>query len=194
MTAALLASVALSFMPLAASAQVPSATLPPFQPKTYSASFSALSLPQTGAMDAACLVGSATRTVKVIRVAVNGVNTTAQSSVVNLVKRTAASTGGTSTNATAVNLDSLDAAATATFTGYTVANTPGAGVAMRAAAIGFGPATAAATLPLVWDFNAQLLQKPLVLRGVAQAACVNFPNAFTTSGTLLDVDVTWTEL
>lgn len=186
-------AAAAAFLSLSpALAQVPSFDRPPFQPPTYSASFSALAVPQTGAGDAVCLVGSATKTITVTRVAFNGIKATVDKVVANLVKRTIANTGGTSSSATIASMDSNNAAATAVLKGYTVIPTPGAGINLRAAGVAF-PA-ASASVPTVWDFNpAMNLAQPITLRGVAQSLCINFPAAFATDGPALDADFSWTE-
>jgi hypothetical protein len=77
-------------------AQVPSASAPPFQPSTFSAA-ATFAAPQTGAGDLFCIVGSATRLIKVKQFNVSGTNSTAQTSLFNLVKRSTANTGGTAT-------------------------------------------------------------------------------------------------
>lgn len=174
-------------------AQVPSYGPFPPQPPTFSASFTGLAVPQTAAMDTLCLVGSATKTIKVQRVSFSGIKTTLQSANVNLVKRSAASTGGSSTSATVVPLDSTDAAGTAVLKGYTVASTPGAGAVIRSAAAGFGPGTAGPSAAVTWTFDISQIQQAIVLRGVAQQLCVNIPAALTTDGVALDADFTWTE-
>lgn len=176
-------------------AQVPSFTPPSLQRPTFAAAFNALALPATGAGDAVCLVGSATKTIFVTRVQVSGIKTTAQSAVINLVKRTAANSGGVTTTApTYAKFDSNNAAATAVLNGYTTVPTPGAGIILRSQAQGFAAGTAQPGGSVVFDFSSQTnLTQGMVLRGVAQALCVSYPNAFTTDGPAADVDFTWTE-
>lgn len=190
-------AVALALFALAAPAfaQVPSYSPPVLQRPTFAAVHAALAVPQTGAGDAACLVGSATKIVYVTSVNVSGIKTTAQSAVMNLVKRTAANTGGTSTAATVGKMDSTSAAATAVLNGYTVVPTSGAGVTLLSSVIQFSAGTVGAGIaPQTFSFNPQnSLSQPVVLRGVAQSFCVNFPNAFTTDGPALDVGFSWTE-
>jgi hypothetical protein len=174
-------------------AQVPSYAPPPLQPPTYGATFTGLAVPQTGAGDAVCLVGSATKTIYIQRIAVSGVDSTAQTSNMNLVKRTTANSGGTSTNAVNAKYDTNNAAPTAVLTGYTAVPTPGTGFIHLARSIGFAAATGAPSAAIVWEFDPSQLVQQLVLRGVAQSACVNFPSAFTTAGPSLNVSYTWTE-
>lgn len=183
------------FVAGAALAQVPSFQLPPFQPSTFvgAATFAA---PQTGAGDLFCIAGSASRLVKVKRVVVSGVDTTAQASVINLVKRSTANTGGTSTAPTAGALDSQQVVTTPTavLAAYTVIPTPGTSagtVGSRLAAFNTA-ATASASL-LSFDTTLENNYSDIRLRGVAQELCVNAPSAFTTAGPTLTVEVTWTE-
>lgn len=194
MTGALLAALALSFLPLSASAQVPSYGTPPFQRPTFSASAVALALPQTAAGDAVCIFGSATKLVRLKRIAITGTDSTAQTVAATLVLRSAANTGGTSTTPTVAPLDALNAAGSAVVRAYTVIPTPGAAIAtVRAQSIPLPAATAATQYPpVVWTFGDNSSQD-IVLRGIAQGACLNFPAAFTTAGAVINVDVTWTE-
>jgi hypothetical protein len=194
MTAAMLAAVALSFLPLSANAQVPSFAPPALQRPTFSAAAVALQLPQTAAGDAVCIFGSPTKTVRVKRIAITGTDTTAQTVTAALVLRSTTNTGGTSTTPTVGTLDASNAAGTAVVRAYTAIPTPGTAIAtVRAQAIPL-PAAASATQypPVTWDFGTNNTQD-IVLRGTAQGACVNFPAAFNTAGAIVNVDVTWTE-
>jgi hypothetical protein len=192
--AGLAAAVALSFLPLQANAQVPSYSPPAFQRPSFSAAAVSLQLPQIGAGDAVCIFGSASKTVRVKRIAISGTDTTAQTVAAALVLRSAANSGGTSTTPTVAPLDPSNAAGTAVVRAYTAVPTPGATIAtVRAQSIPL-PAAASATQypPVVWTFGENSTQD-IVLKGTAQGACVNFPAAFTTAGAIVNVDVTWTE-
>jgi hypothetical protein len=192
--AAVLPAVALFYVGAPARAQVPSYSQPVLQRPTFIATFSGLAAPQTGAGDVVCLVGSATKTIRISRISVSGIKTTAQSAVVNLVRRTTASSGGTSTTAVNAKMDTTNAAPTAVLKGYTVVPTPGTGFFIRSASQGFGPGTGQPAPAMTWTFNPQEdLTQQFTLRGVLEQACVNYPNAFTTDGPALDVDFTWTE-
>ncbi|SHH49293.1 hypothetical protein SAMN05443248_4989 [Bradyrhizobium erythrophlei] len=118
---------------------------------TFAASAVGLALPATGATDAVCISGSATKIVRIKGVAITGVNANAQTATANLVLRSAANTGGTSTSPTVVPLDSNDAAGTAAVKAYTVAPTPGT---VRPQSIPFPLAASAAQYPpVIWDFT-----------------------------------------
>jgi hypothetical protein len=191
-SAALLAGLALSFLPLSANAQVPSFQRPPLQRSTFAAGFAGLAVPATGAGDAVCLTGSATKTIFVTRVAFSGIKATVDNKVAVLVKRTVADTGGTSTSAAIAAMDSTNATATSALKGYTAVPTPGAGANLRSIAVTYPVATA--TSQVAWDFSPAInLSQPVILRGVAQSLCINFPAAFATDGPALDADFTWTE-
>jgi hypothetical protein len=192
--AALLASVALSFLPLSANAQVPSFAAPALQRPSFSVAAVALQLPQTGAGDAACIFGSPSKLVRVKRIAISGTDSTAQTVAATLVLRSTANSGGTSTTPTVAALDQSNVVGTAVVRAYTVVPTPGTAIAtVRAQSIPFPAATSATQYPpVVWTFGENNTQD-IVLRGVAQGACLNFPAAFNTAGAVVNVDVTWTE-
>lgn len=176
-------------------AQTPSSTPPFVQRQTFSAA-AAFNPPLSGAGDVSCIYGSATRLIRVKRVSITGIDATAQSATVQLIKRSTAATGGTGTSPTTVSHDSSNnITPTATVTNYTVVPTSGTAVGtVRVQSLGFGASTGALVDQQIWDFNPQFYQQEVVLRGVAQGLCVNFPNAFTTAPPApLNVEWTWTE-
>lgn len=188
----LLATSLVAVMSAPAFAQVPSFQAPVQQRPTFSAG-ATFTFPQTGAGDAACLVGSATKTVRVTKIRVSGTDATAQSAVMNTVKRTVANTGGTSTQPSIGSFDSGNSAGTAVMNAYTAVPTPGAGVTIGSDVINL-LATTTATSIVERAFNPQnQLNQQLTLRGVAQSLCVNFPNALTTAAASLSVTFEWTE-
>lgn len=125
-----------------------------------------------GAGYAAELVGSPFKVVRVHRVFV------AKPSVevtIRLIKAKRASTVGTSTNATAVALDSQSPDATATVKLFTAAPTAGAAIGdVFEAVVGTGD--------VVWEDFADVGQGGLVLRGSDQALGVNVSAAATLVG------------
>lgn len=186
-------AVALALMTAApALAQVPSYASPVLQRPTYAAGAS-FTYPVTGAGDAACLVGSATKTIRLTKVRVSGTDTTAQSAVMNLVKRTVASTGGTATQPSIGSYDSVNGAATAVMNAYTIVNTPGAGVTINSGLVNLLAATTATSVVEQTYPPQNFLDQQLTLRGVAQSFCVNFPNALSTAAASLNVTFEWTE-
>lgn len=190
---ALAAAAFLASMP--ARAQTPSTSAPPFQPSTFvaAANFAA---PQTGAGDLFCITGSASRLIKVKQITISGIKTTAQTALFNLVKRSAADTGGTSAAATAVPLDTSQAVApaTATVLSYTAVPAPGTAVGnVGSRYLGFFAGSVGTVNSASWTWRPADLFSDVRLRGAAQQLCLNAPAAFTTDGPTLSVEVTWTE-
>lgn len=130
--------------------------------------------------DVATLYGSATKKVKIKRVTVSGVATTAGTMQVLLTKRTAANTGGTSTSATIGQFDSTDTAATAVSKLYTANPTSlGAGVALSAQLLNFGIAGAAGTV--IFDF-ANRNDKAIILNGTTEGLAINLNGGAVPAG------------
>lgn len=143
--------------------------------------------------DIVTLSGSATKTVRVKRVIVSGIATTAGTMDVSLVKRTVADTSGTSTVPPIAQYDSADAAASAVVLQYSANPTTGAGLMLKTQKLYF-PLAANPGSPVVWDFCGRQ-DKALVLRGIAQQAALNFngqalPGA---SGTTISYEIEWEE-
>lgn len=160
---------------------------------SYSASATALA-PAATATDIFEIKGSATKTVRITRIQITGVATAAGTYDVQVVKRSTANTGGTSTAPTAVPHDSADAAATAALKAYTANPTLGTAVGtMRAqkATVGTAATSAVPCVPVVLEFGKDNV-RACVLRGIAESLCVNL-NGVTITGGLLDVDCSWTE-
>jgi len=182
-------------------AQVPSFQEPPAQFNTYSVA-GVLTVPQTGAGDVFCVTGyvsTANHPAGILRIKnirISGIDSTAQSATFEILKRSTANSGGTSTGSPAiVPSDSTNPASNATFKAYTAIPTPGTSLGAVAAfvmALADG-VTVLAGAGSTWEWNPQLLQQEIVLRGVAQSACLNAPNAFTTAGPSLSYQVQWTE-
>lgn len=143
--------------------------------------------------DIAVMPGSATKTIKLTGVEVTLSTSGAVAfSDVQLIKRSAADTAGTSAAMTSVPLDSNDAAASAAPLNYTVAPTLGTAV---------GPITSTRILDegtgsnqatqIVFQFGGNSGIQPVVLRGTAQQIGVNF-SAIVATGTC-SVAFSWTE-
>jgi len=119
------------------------------------------------------ITGSATKTVEVIGLFINRAG--GATSQFTITKRSAASTGGTSTTPTGVPMDSRNAAATAVVKAFTVAPTPGASVgdiftAQLIANESFS------------DVFALTVDQPVVLRGVAETLSVQSSTNATVRG------------
>jgi hypothetical protein len=161
---------------------------------TYSATSAIGFASATTATDIFTITGSATKTIRIIRIAFSAQETTAGVVNVLLIKRSAANTGGTFATATAVPHDSNDAAATATVLNYT-ANPSALGAAVgtiRAARI-FIPTSGTDTSNSVNESDFGIgPEKAIVLRGTTQVLAVNL-NATTVAGGTWTCYVEWTE-
>ena len=159
---------------------------------TYSASIVGLATAVT-ATDIFTITGSATKTIRVSKILINGVQTTAAQINVLIVKRSTANTAGTSTAPTRVPYDSASAAATATVLAYTANPTLGTAVGTGSAIRVFvpGAATASDAQGLV-VVSGDVGQQMMTLRGIAEVLAVNL-NSTTVAGSAINVTVEWTE-
>jgi hypothetical protein len=146
--------------------------------------------------DLVTLVGSATKTVRVLRVSVSGAATAGIIEDIQLIKRTTANTAGTASQPAIAAHDSNDAAASAVVNQYSVIPSGlGAGVNVRVGKLNMGELGAAgvpSAPPLIWDFTTRN-GKGLVLRGIAQCLALNWNGAAWPSGGVIDYDIEWTE-
>lgn len=168
------------------------------QKATYSAS-QLLFTPAATPTDVFTITGSATKTVRITRIEVTGLATTAGTVDVALVMRSTANTGGTSTGSpSAIPHDANSAAATATVLAYTA--NPTLGTAVGAATTGLirsqrAYLNVAATGPsehINFDFGNRPSQD-IVLRGATQVLAVNLNGDTLPAGTKLSCSVEWTE-
>ncbi len=151
--------------------------------------------PAATATDIVTISGSATKTVKITKIAITADATGASVLDFYTFIRSAADTGGTSAAVTAASHDSNNPAPTAAVLKYT-ANpaTLGAGVmfasdhyALPAAATTGYPGT-----PWVVDAGIRNTQ-PIVLRGTSQFFTVNLNGQTIPAGTVVYVNIEWTE-
>lgn len=150
--------------------------------------------PYATATDFFTLVGSASKTIRITRVEIEGDATAAALADIYLYKRTAADTGGTASQPAIAQHDSGDAAPSAVANLYSVVPTGlGAGNLVKAGRL-YLPAAGTPTFPntKIFDFSARS-EKALVLRGVAQALAINWGGAAVPAGTSLYISVSWTE-
>jgi hypothetical protein len=168
---------------------------------TYSACTAAFApnLGAGGTTDVCGIIGSASKQVRVLRFAVSGRATAANQLDVQLVKRSAADTAGSSTaaNLTAVAHDSNDAAASAvvtTYTGNNVNPTLGTTVGIvraqqsNVSAAGSG----GAATPVEFDFGT-CNDKSVVLNSASEGLYLNFGGAVLPAGLVLNIFVEWSE-
>ena len=174
---------------------------------TYSSAFFGL-VPPASATDEVCIAGSASKVVRVDRIAIGGSAGTLVSLPVTVVRRATVDTGGTAATTTAnpgvtTQIASRDTGqspntgATATLISYTAVPTINdtSPVYLDSATMTL-PTTAAGTNPImtVFDWSRDIennVQIP-TLRGVAQQICVNFNSTSISSGVLTG-SITWTE-
>ena len=174
---------------LSPNSPLPAAALP----ATFSASINGLALAAL-ATDVFTLTGSATKTIKITKVTVNAIQTTAAQVAVVLLKRSTANTVGTSTAQTAVPYDSTSVAPTATVLAYTANPTVGALVGNLFTQRVFVPSAATASdaqgLAIAYGDVGQ--QYP-ILRGIAQVFAVNLAGVTVTGGSA-NISIEWTEV
>ena len=143
------------------------------------------------------IIGSASKTVTIKRIAISGATLTAVGYfTVNVVRLSSASSGGTSTVLVNVQMDTVDPAATAVVRAYTVAPTSGTLVGTIATTRCLWQATTAAAAGVsrdyVFTFGDMPETKGIRLRGVSQEMALLFPVVLASAGTLA-IDIEWTE-
>lgn len=165
----------------------------PWQPATYAASGLGF-VPPAAATDIAILSGSGSKTIRVTRVRVSGSTTSGSAIKVsfNLVKRSTAASGGTSTTPLVAPYDSTNAAGTAVLRVYTANPTVGtsAGV-VRATSTSVAQAGVSGG-DIVWALDS-LVNQPVILRGTAEALAINL-NGATVSGPIFSASFEWEEV
>lgn len=165
------------------------------QNATYTYAVSATA-PYATPTDWIVIRGSATKTVKILRVELSGAATAATEVVATLKKHTVANTLGTSTNPVPMQHDSNDGVATALVLLYSVAPTIDASATIWKTIrldLDIAPA-ASAVIPdrYVYDLGASPYE-PLTLRGVAQELAINFAGVAVPSGGVYDLAIVWSE-
>jgi hypothetical protein len=151
----------------------------------------------TTATDIFTITGSATKTIRIIRIELSGTQNSPGAADFLLIKRSTANTGGTSTTLTNAPYDSTNAAATATVRAYTANPTAlGTSVGMvrtttlTIPGIGSGGSTGLQGF-YIWDFGGRPSQA-IVLRGTTQVFAINL-NSTTLAGSAFDISIEWTE-
>jgi hypothetical protein len=181
--AAALAFAQANFFPILSPALSPTVALPTYRAASF------LIAVNIGTTDFYQMMGSPTLPVKIKRIAVSGVGGSAGFITINLFKRTAVNTGGTTIVVPIAQHDSANPAATASVFQYnTNPAALGTGIAVGAQVMNF--TTSSVTPTLVWDFSTRN-DAPLVLRGVTQSLCINANS--TGIALSLDVEIEWEE-
>ena len=159
---------------------------------TYSYSSQA-NTPAATPTDIFKIAGSATKTIRITRIAIGGIAGTAGWLKIALVRRSTAGSGGTATNPTAMKHDTNDPAATATLTLYTANPTVGTAVGTLHASRVFLPLVTVTSAPqTVWEFTHRN-EEGIVLRGTTDILCINGVGDTVPASGVLDIDVTWIE-
>lgn len=163
------------------------------RPTTYSASSGPVTI-STAATDVFAIYGSATKTIKVTKIALTCYRQAANGEWFYLKRRSTANTGGTSSSRTKVPHDTSNAAATATVLSYTV-NPTALGTEVGDIDVQRYGIPSASSVPADSEFV--LFEAPdriqaLVLRGDTQWLTINL-NGITISGNVFSFNVTWTE-
>src|SRR6266851_10092350 len=138
--------------------------------------------PAATATDFAVLVGSATKTIRLLRVQISGIASAAATVEISLVKRTTADSGGTISATPTIGLhDSNDSAITGVLNVYSANPTLGtSGGLIRCEKLNLGAVGAAGRIE--WVFSTRN-SKGLVLRGIAQNYALNFGGQAVPGGT-----------
>jgi hypothetical protein len=162
---------------------------------TYTYAISATA-PYATPTDWIVIRGSATKTIKIVRVEISGAATAATEVLFAIKKHTIANTGGTSTTPTPMSHDSADPAPSATVLLYSVAPTIDASATIwKNVRMTLAVAPAATTVApdrFIYNYSSETYE-PLVLRGVAQECAINFGGSAVPSGGAYDVAITFTE-
>lgn len=160
---------------------------------TYAAAVVGLSF-ANNPTDIFTITGSATKTVKIRHISIDGTQTTAASRAVILLKRSTANAGGNSTTLTAVPFDSNNPAATATVRAYTTnPGTLGTLVGNMQSEKLLIPVVGSTTDDaLTFSQLEASLEQPITLRGANEVLAINM-NGVTSAGNVMNVDIIWTE-
>lgn len=156
----------------------------------YSAGILSLA-PAASATDFFTITGSATKTIRVTEFNLQCTETTAGAVAVQIVKRSTANSGGTSTAPTVVPHDSASSAGTATVLAYTANPTTGSlvGLVRATREVWLAPASVANAPRNPFTLYNGL---PIVLRGTGEVLAINL-NGVTVTGGACAVWATWTE-
>lgn len=164
--------------------------------RTYGAALTALAPGTSATTSIAELVGSATKKIRLTRLAISGTKLTAIQVVdARIIKQSTASSGGTATTATATPFNSDNAAATAVFKGYTV--TPTAGTLVGPIAVAKLSLDVITTLMpielLVFDFSTLPANSRPTLLAATETLVLDFNAATPAHAVSLDIYAYWTE-
>lgn len=161
--------------------------------QTYGAAIAGFAYAANGT-DIFTISGSATKTIRIKHISIDGTQTSTNARTVILNKRSTANVGGTSTVLTSVPYDSTNLPATATVRYYT-ANPTTLGTLVGAfhnEKLIIGAANSADSDALVFSTIDSSASQDITLRGPSEFLCVNM-NGVTSTGNLMNIDIMWTE-
>jgi len=173
------------------SAQLGTWATKPVQVATYGASITGASFAVANT-DVFTITGSATKTIKIKHISLDGTQTTAGVVGILLIKRSTANSGGTSTVVTSGPFDSTSAAATAVVRQYTANPTVGTPVATLHSEKVFVSTTTGQPDELKFDFSNLTGMQEITLRGTNEVLAINL-NGVSVTGSSFNADITWTE-
>ena len=163
-------------------------------PLTYSAASGPFT-PASSPTDVFTITGSATKTIRVTRIAFTMNQTTSSARDVLVIKRSTANSGGTSTLLNNVPVDSQNAAATATVRSYTTNPTLGTSVGtIRSRKVFVATLTGnnSNSDEVLLEFGSRNDTQNLVLRGTNEVLSINL-NGVTSTGNSASCSVEWIE-
>lgn len=145
--------------------------------------------------DVLVIQGAAGIVTRIKSIKLNGVATANGNMPMQLIRRSAANTGGTSTAPVPGKADTNDAAPASVLTQYS-ANPASLGAAVQTLAgsrLNFATtATGSVVANQGWDFAVRM-EKPITLRGASDFLAINLAGAAVPAGGLLDLEVAFEE-
>jgi hypothetical protein len=157
--------------------------------RTYSAAGNVTAA--AAATDIAALFGNATTTVAITKIRVTGIQTTTGTVDVQVILRSTANSGGTSSNMSLSRHEQADSANSSTPITYTANPTPGTAVGTVRR---FYLPVASAASGLSGEYTLEFGDngKPIILAGTAQGLTINL-NGATVTGGVFNVVIEWYE-
>lgn len=141
--------------------------------------------------DVITLYGASSKYVRIRKILVSGMATTAGSMDVSIVKRNAANTGGTSSAPAITRLNSANAAASAAAALYTAnPSSTGAGGAIATKKLNFGLAGTAGTIEFSWPSGDGVAP---ILRSATEGIAINLNGQAVPAGGTFSYTIVWEE-
>lgn len=151
-------------------------------------------VPAATPTDVLQIYGSATKVIRVKSILIAGTATAASNIIANLIRRSTANSGGTSTVPVGVPRDTTNDTATAALRLYTV-NPTALGTAVGTidgGRLNLAPPANGSIDRLLFQYAWQMDQA-FVLRGATQGLCLNLGGATWPAGGAMDISIAWTE-